>query len=82
MALITSRTEEWKLIHLFRSGTEEQYTEVHQLLDDIQSYLEDLEQSSDQSKRKKNDQDKQKAHEMRNASMETLKRSNEFEINC
>lgn len=49
------------------------------MLDDIQSYLEDVEQSS-QAKQRKNEQDKQKATEIRNAAMETLKRSNKFDI--
>jgi len=41
-------------------------------LDDVQSYLEDLEQN--QPKQKKNDQ------EMRDTAMETLKRSNTTDI--
>ena len=43
-------------------------------MDDVQSYLEDLEQN--QPKQKKNDQDRKKAQEMGDAAMETLKRSN------
>lgn len=59
----------------FRSGTEEQYTEVEQLLDDIVSYITDL--KIQQSKNNKKDaDDKQKGVELRDKAMETLKRSN------
>ncbi|XP_067030085.1 uncharacterized protein [Acropora muricata] len=57
---------------LKKSGSEEQYIEIQQLLDDVQSYLEALEQN--QPKQKKNDQDRKKAQKMRDAAMETLKR--------
>ena len=62
---------------IVRSGTEEQYNEIHQLLDDIRAYIDDLQQQSKKGK-KKDEKDKQKATEFRDKAMETLKRSKLF----
>ncbi|CAH3043942.1 unnamed protein product [Porites lobata] len=59
---------------LKKAGTEEQYNEIHQLLDDIRVYLDDLQQQSKKGK-KKDEQDRKKANEFRDKAMETLKRS-------
>ncbi|XP_068685221.1 cingulin-like [Montipora foliosa] len=58
---------------LKKSGTEEQYNEIHQLLDDIRAYVDDLQQQSKKGK-KKDEEDKKKANEFRDKTMETLKR--------
>ena len=67
---------------IYRSGTEEQYTDVHQLLDDIQSYIDDMQQTK--NNKKKEEEDKKKGIELRDKAMETLKRSklSIFEIFC
>ena len=67
---------------IYRSGTEEQYTDVHQLLDDMQSYIDDMQQTK--NNKKKEEEDKKKGIELRDKAMETLKRSklSIFEIFC
>lgn len=58
---------------ILRSGTEEDYPELSQLLEDISSYVADstIAQIDEQGKRKKEEQDKIKGMEMRKAAMET-----------
>ena len=63
---------------VFRSGTEEEYGELEQLLEDISSYMEDFavqkaetKEKRDQKKRKE-EEDKRKRLEMRRAAMEGL----------
>ena len=59
-----------------RSGTEEEYSELHQLLEDISSYLKDFNavrvaQAAERaSQLKKAEEDKRKGEEMRRAAME------------
>ena len=74
---------------MFRSGTEEEYGELEQLLEDISSYMEDFaiqkaetKEKRDQKKRKE-EEDKRKGLEMRRAAMEGLS-STLFQIcvNC
>lgn len=55
----------------YRSGTEEEVTEIMQLLEDITSYIEDFKQNAPVSKKKKEAEDKRKGEEMRKASMQT-----------
>lgn len=66
-------------IHLpwynFRSGTEEDYSELTQLLQDIAEYERDVAeaQSNDkQQKKKKEAEEKRQAQEMRNQAMMTI----------
>lgn len=57
------------------SGTEEEYTELHQLLEDITTYLKDaaeLKKERSDMRRKKEAEDKRKGEEMRKAAMESL----------
>ena len=63
---------------LNRSGTEEEYKEIHQLMDDAASYFADMQKEEGVKKIKKmakDDEDKQKGFEMRDAAMKTLKYS-------
>lgn len=63
---------------LNRSGTEEEYNVIHQLMDDAASYFADMqkEEGVKKIKNKANeDEDKQKGFEMRDAAMKTLKQS-------
>ena len=61
-----------------RSGTEEEYTELNQLLEDISSYMKDFTalRAAQVAKRavqlKKAQEDKQKGEEMRRAAMEGI----------
>ena len=60
---------------LIRSGTEEDYTELMELLDDISSYMHDvfeLKAKDKEEKKKKELDDKKKAMEMRKAAMEGM----------
>ena len=62
-------------ISLNSSGTEEQYSELCQLLEDISSYLRDLaiQHKKDKAEKKKKDlEDKMKAQDMRKAAMEGI----------
>lgn len=66
-------------VHLYnvtsRSGTEEEYTELQQLLQDIEVYTRDIAAVRDhqkESSRKKDEEDKKKGEEMRKAAMEGL----------
>lgn len=57
------------------SGTEEEYTELHQLLEDITTYLKDaaeLKKEKGDIRKKKEAEDKRKGEEMRKAAMESL----------
>ena len=61
-----------------RSGTEEEFTELHQLLEDISSYMKDLSairavQATEKAAlQKKIEEDKRKGEEMRRAAMEGI----------
>jgi len=61
-----------------RSGTEEEYSELHQLLEDISSYLRDFNtiraaQAAERAAQlKKAEEDKRKGEEMRRAAMEGI----------
>lgn len=58
-----------------RSGTEEEYTELQQLLEDISSYLRDVEAAKVAQKaanKKKDEDDKRKGEQMRKAAMEGI----------
>ena len=54
--------------HVYRSGTEEEYTELSQLLQDIETYQRDVQNV----KRKKEVDEKKIAEEMRASAMESL----------
>ena len=54
----------------YRSGTEEEYDELSQLLEDISSYMRDFEELK--AKKKKEADDKRKAEDMRRAAMEGM----------
>ena len=59
----------------YRSGTEEEYCELAQLLEDISTYMGDFEEVKERDKnvkKKKEAEDKRKAEEMRRAAMEGL----------
>ena len=57
-----------------RSGTEEEYSELSQLLDDISSYSRDMVvlQTQEREAKNKEKSDKQKGEEMRKAAMELM----------
>ena len=55
---------------VYRSGTEEEYTELSQLLQDIETYQRDVQNV----KRKKEVDEKKIAEEMRASAMESLAR--------
>ena len=57
---------------MWRSGTEEEYGELSQLLEDIYSYREDLQEQKSkekESKKKREEEDKQKGEKMRAAAL-------------
>ena len=57
------------------SGTEEEYDELTQLLEDIATYRRDVLtvlNNEKEAKKKKEEEDKKRAEEMRTAAMETL----------
>ena len=63
-----------KIIHI-RSGTEEEFTEIEQLLEDICTYNEDFEvvvKREEESKLARKKEDKKKGEEMRLAAMTTI----------
>ena len=66
------------MIHVwYRSGTEEEYTELVQLLEDISSYRRDVEEALEKEKEKRKQKeinDKRTGVEMRKSAMETLSR--------
>ena len=65
------------VLFLNRSGTEENYTELQQLLEDIKEYNNDFEagrEEEQKSARKKKAADKKKGEEMRKAAMEGISR--------
>jgi len=58
-----------------RSGTEEDYTELHQLLEDIYTYRKDTEECEKKEKEKKKQKekaDRAKGEEMRDAAMKAM----------
>ena len=58
-----------------RSGTDEEYNELSQLLKDIKCYMHDFEQQKATEKSRsdgKKEKDKRKGEEMRNAAMECM----------
>ena len=60
-----------------RSGTEEDYTELTQLLEDIHSYQRDMQKKVDEEKAAKYQKEvleKSMAEEMRKSAMETISR--------
>ena len=60
---------------MVRSGTEEEYTCLHKLLQDIASYQEDFAKKVSEKKsadEEKKQEDKRKGEEMRNAAMNRL----------
>ena len=65
-----------KCMHLlfYRSGTEENYDELAQLLEDISTYLDDMQFIKDQTSKKRNvkeSKDRIKGLQIRAAAMET-----------
>lgn len=63
---------------LTRSGTEEEYSVIHHLMDDAASYFADIQKEEGVKKMKKKgkeDEDKHKGFEMRDPAMKTLKQS-------
>ena len=59
----------------YRSGTEEEYCELTQLLEDISTYMRDFEEVKERDKnvkKKKEAEDKSKAEEIRRAAMEGM----------
>ena len=59
----------------YRFGTEEEYDELSQLLEDISSYMRDFEElkaKEKDEKKKKEADDKRKAEDMRRAAMEGM----------
>lgn len=62
---------------LNRSGTEVEYNVIHQLMDDGASYFADMQKEGVKKikNKAKEDEDKQKGFEMRDAAMKTLKQS-------
>ena len=56
---------------MYRSGTEEEFTELQQLLEDISSYMQDfaLAQEGKKCEMKKKEEDRRKGEEMRRAAM-------------
>ncbi|KAK3745995.1 hypothetical protein QZH41_005779 [Actinostola sp. cb2023] len=59
---------------LKKSGTEEEYGELQLLLDDILSFIDDLQKEQSSNKKKKQDEiDREKAKKLRNSAMSTLK---------
>lgn len=62
---------------LNRSGTEEEYNESHQFMDDAASYFADMQRRRGQEikKKAKDEEDNQKGFEVRDAAMKTLKQS-------
>ena len=64
---------------LFRSGTEEEYTELEQLLEDIQTYLKDFTATKTEelkSAAQKRASDKRKGEEMSKAATEGISSTN------
>ena len=60
---------------VFRSGSEEDYTELQQLLEDIQQYLQDLAIAKAEEMKtatQKCNEDKRKGEDMRKAAMEGI----------
>ena len=59
---------------LSRSGTEEEYDELHQLLEDISSYREDFLEKKEEARAAnlKRAKDKKRGEEMREAAMRSL----------
>ena len=60
---------------LSRSGIEEEYNELHQLIEDISSYREDFLEKNEEEKRAamlKRERDKRRGEEMRDAAMRSL----------
>ena len=59
-----------------RSGTEEEYTELHQLLENISSYMHDFQEKKKRGETRaaalKRANDKRKGEEMRNAAMKSI----------
>ena len=61
--------------HIYRSGTEEEYDELSQMLEDIASYQRNVSAVLNQEKKekkKKELEDKKNAEVMRNSAMETM----------
>ena len=58
---------------LSRSGSEEQYTDLMRMLDDVEAYVEDLNRAK--SSKKKDKEEKAVGAAMRDKAMETLKQS-------
>lgn len=59
----------------FRSGTEEEYTELAELLEDIRSYQRDFEEKAAEEKKsadEKKRQERRKGEEMRRLAMEGM----------
>ncbi len=62
-------------LHFDRSGTEEEYNELEQLLEDISSYKEGLElqrAQAKEAKKRKLEEEKRKGSDMRKAAMERM----------
>lgn len=71
------------VISTVRSGTEEEYSELVQLLEDISTYQRDMQTAIVQQKEKKKQKemsDKSIGEEMRKAAMESLSRK--FVLTC
>ena len=63
----------FQLIFL-RSGTEEQYGEIEQLLDDISAFLDDMHKTTT-TKKKKEELDRKSAEMFRDAAMVSMRES-------
>ena len=60
---------------LDRSGTEEEYTELHQLLEDIYTFRKDMEnihKKDKENKKQKEKSDHEKGEQMREAAMKGM----------
>ena len=73
------------VVPIYRSGTEEEYTELAQLLEDIRTYmcdLVDIKKKEKEEKRKKELNERMQAEDMRKAAMEGLVRSSTLNCKC
>ena len=70
-----TRMHTYSYMWLIRSGTEEEYTELQQLLEDIVSYQRDHDMKKAEDKKTVHDKkldEKKKGNEMRKAAMEGM----------
>ena len=74
----------WKIYYLYRSGTEEDFTELSQLLEDISVYVWDFAFAQEEKKceTKKKEDDRRKREEMRRAAMMSMFQYLHFQCIC